>query len=312
MKRFIRLSAIVLAASLLACPQTDARGRNNNSGGQSGTEQHRVQNNNARHGGNRNTPNRDNKKYSPTNRPGHFGNNQAGHPGNNGYQPGSGNNGYRPGSGNNGRPTHPQYNYGANNRRPDAGYHNPGPGNHNRPHHGYGHHFTPGPPPPRPYFPAHPRPWYRPTPPVAWRPAPTWRPFSTILGITLGSAINFTINALVNSGYNVTGYNNSAVYVTNVPMLNMMWPDATLYYGNGGLCGSEFVYSTPGYNLSRYNSAYNSLIATYGYPVSVSNSNGVMTSTWWGTGNQFITLSFCSGLAGNGSTRFFTTLSFGN
>lgn len=293
MKRFIRPSVLILTISLLAGPQADARGRNNSSGNSSRTEQHKSHGSNSRQGNNRNL----------SNRPGNNGSGSSVRPGNSGH---------KPGTGNMGRPTHPQFNYGSGNRPGPGSYPQPKPGNHNRPHNGYGHNLKPGPPPPRPHFPAHHRPWFRPTPPPAWRPAPTWRPFSTILGVTLGSAINFTINALINSGYNVTGYDNSAVYVTNVPMLNMMWPDATLYYGNGGLCGSEFVYSTPVYNLNRYSSTYNSLIAAYGSPVSVSNSNGVMTSTWWGSGNQFIILSFSSGIAGNGSTRFFTTLSFGN
>lgn len=160
-------------------------------------------------------------------------------------------------------------------------------------------------------MPAH-RPWHRPTPPPSFRPAPGWRPFRSILGVALGSAINFSVNALVNAGYAISGYGSNAIYVTDAPMLGLMWPDATLYYGNGGLYASEFVYSTPGYSMSRYNSAYNSLIGTYGYPIEVSNTNGSIVSTWWGSDNQFIRLSFQSGIAGNGRLRYFTTLSFGN
>ncbi len=165
--------------------------------------------------------------------------------------------------------------------------------------------------PPRPMMPAN-RPWHRPTPPPSFRPAPGWRPFSSILGIALGSAINISINGLINAGYNVSGYGNDAVYVTDAPMLNMVWPDATLYYGNGGLYASEFVYSTPAYNLSRYNSAYRTLVRNYGTPIQSTNVGGSITSTWWGPGNQFIRLTFQSAIAGNGSNRFFTTLSFGN
>jgi hypothetical protein len=161
-------------------------------------------------------------------------------------------------------------------------------------------------------MPAH-RHWCRPTPPPpAWRPAPGWRPFNSILGIALGSAINFTINSLINNGYNVTGYGIDAVYIADASMLNMIWPDATLYYGNNGLYASEFVYSTAGYNLNRYNMAYNALVRSYGSPYRSSRSGGMISTSWWGPGNQFITLSFQSGIAGNGSNRFFTTLSFGN
>lgn len=202
-------------------------------------------------------------------------------------------------------------------------------GNHNRPgqqtrpgnNHNNGHKPTyrpPTPPPPpmrpphRPTMPAH-RPWQRPTPPPpAYRPAPGWRPFNTILGITLGSAINISINALQNNGYTVTGYGNDAVYISNANMLNMIWPDATLFYNNSGLYASEFVYSTPIFNMSRYNATYRSLVRNYGAPVSSTNVNGTVNTTWWGPGGQFINLSFQTAIAGNGTTRFFTTLSFGN
>ncbi|MDE6368339.1 MAG: hypothetical protein K2K94_03795, partial [Muribaculaceae bacterium] len=187
--------------------------------------------------------------------------------------------------------------------RPQQNHHNPN--------------FAHTPPPPmrpphRPNMPAH-RPWQPPTPPPPnFRPAPNWTPFNTILGVTLGSAINISINALINSGYNVTGYGNDAVYIANATMLNMLWPDATLFYNNGGLYASEFVYSTPIYNMSRYNTTYRALVRNYGNPISSNNVGGVITTTWWGPGGQFINLSFQNAIAGNGATRFFTTLSFGN
>lgn len=290
MKPIYRITALSIVCLALVNPQVDARGRNNNSGNQNRTEQSRQPNtqrpgNNGQRPGNNTKVPDNNKPSRPSNNGQHSGNTQPS------------------------RPNHPQFNYGSSqNQRPSD---NRRPHDYGRP--GGKHHFAPCPPPPRPHMPAAHRPWFRPTPPPAFRPAPTWRPFSTILGISLGSAVNFTVNSLINAGYAVTGYNNNAVYVTNVPMLNMLWPDATLYYGNrGGLCGSEFVYSTPAYNLNRYNAVYNSLVSAYGMPVNVSNANGVMTATWWGTGNQFISLSFTSGLAANGVTRFFTTLSFGN
>ena len=116
----------------------------------------------------------------------------------------------------------------------------------------------------------------------------------------------------MNSGYNVTGYGNDAVYVANASMLNMLWPDATLFYNNGGLYASEFVYSTPVYNMSRYNSTYRALVRNYGNPVSSTNNGGALTTTWWGPNGQFINLTFQNALSGDGSTRFYTTLSFGN
>lgn len=275
MRRFLQSVAIMLMCTALVCPTLEARGRNNTNN--STTEQRRPSNN--------------------ANRPGNNGSGQR--PGNNG-------NNNRPGgqhnNGNNrpnhnvtpSRPQHPQWNQ-TNRPRPGGG----------------NHHFNPGPPPPRPMMPIH-RPWHRPTPPPAYRPAPGWRPFGSILGVALGSAINFSVNALINSGYTVSGYGNDAIYVTNAPMLNMMWPDATLFYNNGGLYASEFVYSTPNYNMNRYYNTYNMLVRNYGAPIDVTNVNGLVSSTWWGTNNQFIRLTFQSGIAANGMTRFFTTLSFGN
>lgn len=277
MRRFLQSVAIMLMCTALVCPSIEARGRNNNgnNSNNTSTEQHRPANN-ARPGNN-----------GGANRPGN-----------------SGNNGHKPSTPNRpnhnvtpNRPQHPQWNHGSHVKpsRPVGGH----------------HHFTPGPPPPRPMMPAH-RPWHRPTPPPVYRPVPGWRPFSSILGVALGSAINFSINALINSGYTVSGYGNDAIYVTNASMLNMMWPDATLFYNNGGLYASEFVYSTPNYNMNRYYNTYNMLVRNYGAPIDVTNVNGLVSSTWWGTNNQFIRLTFQSGLAGNGMTRFFTTLSFGN
>lgn len=137
---------------------------------------------------------------------------------------------------------------------------------------------------------------------------------STILGITIGTALNVTLNALINQGYNVTGYANDAIYLADAMQLNMLWPNATLYYGtNGGLIGSEFFYSTPYYDINRYNLAYNHLYNAYGAPVSsVALAGGGVQTTWFGANGAYVQLQFNSGVAANGTTRFFTTLSFGN
>lgn len=228
------------------------------------------------------------------------------------------------------------------NQRPGGNYQRPGhnavqenfrPGNnwnHNNNRPGPGAPLPPTPPPPpggpgagpgpfqgprpiRPHMPPY-YGWYRPTPPPQWSPVYSWRPFQTILGVALGSTINFTINALINNGYAVTSYGNNDVFVSNVPMLNMIWPDAVLFYNNaGGLCGSRFVYSTPYYDQGRYNAAYASLLGGYGSPVSIQNtSGGGVEATWWGTGNQFIRLSYDAAYAQDGTLRYYTTLSFGN
>ena len=64
--------------------------------------------------------------------------------------------------------------------------------------------------------------------------------------------------------------------------------------------------------MNQYNMAYTSLTNAYGPPVSIQNLASGVEATWWGTGNQFIRLSYTSDYANNGYMRYFTTLSFGN
>ncbi|MDE6174480.1 MAG: hypothetical protein K2F88_02835, partial [Duncaniella sp.] len=213
---------------------------------------------------------------------------------------------HRPGVGSDHRP-----NIGnGNNHRPGVGNHRPG--NSHRP--GIGHHHAPRPPhmapPHRPYRPVMSRPHYRPMPPRGWRPAGRVPVIRGILGLTFGTAINLSLDYLLSSGYIVDGYTNDIVYLRNVSAMNYIWTDAALYYGNHGLDASSFYYSTPRYDLARYNNVYNSLIATYGMPVSINNTPGSMGATWFGGNNGYITLSFGSNTL-NGSLRYLTTLTFG-
>ncbi len=183
-------------------------------------------------------------------------------------------------------------------------HHRPQPPHHSYHHVHHGRPHRPNMPPPRPYR--------RPTPPPpAWRPH-AWRPFHSILGVAFGTAVNISINALLNSGYDVSGYGDNVVYLSNVPMLSMSWPVANLYYSNGGLYGSEFVYSTSRYSMSRYNTVYNSLLGVYGAPYSVQSlAGGGRRATWWGNDGQYITLNFGGDYTTGGGLRYFTTLSFG-
>lgn len=162
-------------------------------------------------------------------------------------------------------------------------------------------------PPHRPYRPVMVRPHYRPVPPPAWRPLRGVPPLRTILGLTFGSAIGVSLDYLLNSGYTVDGYGNDIVYLRNVPLMNFIWTDGALYYGQNGLDTSSFYYSTPGYDMSRYNGVYGALVNQYGAPVSVDRAGGMLTSTWFGGNNGFITLSFGAGQAG----RYMTTLTVG-
>lgn len=154
--------------------------------------------------------------------------------------------------------------------------------------------------------------YYRPTPPPSWRPVGPVPNFNSILGIALGTFFSNSINALFNSGYNVTGYTNNQVYLSNVNYCNVTWPNVTMYYRNGYLQGSLFSASSISYDPSRYNYVYSYLTSRYGLPVSSQNlSGGGMSCTWWGNGNSYLTLSFYPEYI-NGATRFFTTLSTGN
>lgn len=243
------------------------------------------------------------------------GNNGNGNNGNDGYRPG--NNGNRPGNNGN-RPGNNGYRPGDNNHVNRPGYH---PDNGHRPgvRPGYRPDHRPGyrPRPPyheawRPAMAPPPRPYFRPAPPPrAWRPTVVWPTFHTVLGVSFGTALNVSLNLLMNKGYTVDAYGNDCIYLSNVPMLNCYWPDATLYYGNNGLLSGSFIYSSGVYDMNRYNNVYSMLTANYGVPYQINNNGASISATWWG-GNQFITLSYNNAYANNGSLRYFTTLTFGN
>ena len=244
-------------------------------------------------------------------RPG--GNDRPGHGNDHGYRPGGGHDrpGDRPGGGIGHRPG------GGHDFRPDHGPgHGPGhrPGGHGfRPNGPYRPgHWRPQPRPPyRPFMPAY-RPWRPPVRPVGFRPYIGCPNIVSVLGVIFGTTINVTLDALYNNGYNIAGYMNNAIYLTNVSLMNVMWPNVTLSYSNGGLRGSEFTYSSPGYDMSRYNIIYNQLYRQYGQPVSTDASGASITTTWWGYDNGYIRLSFFPDYAYNGSSRYYTTLSIGN
>lgn len=337
--------AIAAICGALVAPQVEARG-NRPSHSQSGGSQGRG--NGGRSGGRANkssSPGNSNSSHARPGSPGggnHNGGNRPGsNPGHNsgrpdGNRPGNnGNNGnhngnHRPGSnpghnpgrpdgnrpGNNGnhngnnRPGHnpgrPGHDFGHGGNRPG---HNPGrPGDH-RP--GYGrpggpHHFAP--PPHRPHYA---RPWAPPRPPRGWRPGRVYPTFSTVLGITFGSAFDISLAYLLNNGYNVYSYGNNIVYLNNVNQLNLLWPDASLYYGSRGLDRGEFIYSTSYYDTMRYNEAYARLVAAYGAPVSTSYPSNGMQTCWFGNDGRFVTLQFLPTYGADGIMRYYTTLSFG-
>lgn len=290
---------------------------------------------NFRPGGNNNNSGR---PKEPGVRPGGNGNHNNNHQG---VRPPSGNNhnnqGMRPGNGhnrpdrhpgpgagpqNNHRPSAPQHPQPGHNWRPSAGNnnHRPGPGippphrpgNAHRPTppgHGM-HHGHWGPPPMRPHRPVV-RPWHRPVPPGGWRPRPSAPALSTILGITFGTALNLSLTTLVNNGYYIDGYANNTVYLRDVNSYNYLWPDATLYYSNGGMNRSEFLYSTPYPDPMRYNNLYNNFIGIYGAPVNYVNNGTSLSATWFAPNRGYITLQYAPQYALGGQLRYFTTLTLG-
>lgn len=148
------------------------------------------------------------------------------------------------------------------------------------------------------------RPHYRPTPPPQWRPRRGLPVVRGILGLTFGTTLGLSLDYLYNSGYTVDGYANDVVYLRNVNALNYIWTDAALYYGTNGFDASSFYYASPYYDMGRYNSVYNTLVATYGAPIS--RNNGV--ATWFGGNNGYITLSFGASNVAGGALRYLTTL----
>lgn len=322
MKRYLKtVCAFLMALSMAAFPITaqsnGGGGRQSHfSTGQSGNNGHKPRpsssNNGQTHGASRpgnsgqsgshsshnngSSNNRPNGNNKPEN---NSGQNRPGNKPGNGQRPGGNQNGHnKPNSRPNNKP-----NYG---NKPNVSH-----GNHNN--HGgsvHGWRPTPTPPPPSgghhnhhvPFF-GH---YHRPTPPPAWHPVAYGPSFGTILGVALGTAIDYSIRSLMNQGYNVTEYGNNSVYLSNVPQMNFYWPEAVLYYNNGALCGSSFTYPTTYSDMSRYNNLYVTFCRQYGNPINKVNHGGVISATWFGNGNRYVTLEFNSNY-----DYYYTTLSFG-
>lgn len=177
-----------------------------------------------------------------------------------------------------------------------AGNHSVKPaGNHNvkppvRPSHDNGNHFG------RYKYRNNWTPWMRPIPPRPVRPtvvhvhAPR---ISTVLGLAFGSLINAGVNALIGAGYNVVGTAANTIYLGNVNRYGVIWPEATIYYGDRGMNGALFQYGSRTPGLSQWETAYAQLCNEFGAPVESSYANGQRTVTWWGGYNTgYITLRY--------------------
>ncbi|MCM1162781.1 MAG: hypothetical protein NC339_00775 [Muribaculaceae bacterium] len=310
MKKLFRNLMLFMACACMAAPQALADRHRGAQSTPTRTERHSNSGSRGSSGrpglggGNNNNSNNNHKPGRPGNNGNHHNNNNR--PGNNGnHNPGNNGNHNpgRPGVGGNNRPGNPGK-PGHLGRPGQPGRPTPTPPSAHRP-------GRPRPsamqPPHRPYRPAIVRPHYRPTPPPSWRPRRGLPVIRGILGLTFGTALGISLDYLYNNGYAVDGYTNDIVYLRNVPALNLVWTDGALYYGPTGLDASTFYYTSPVRDLTRYNQCYNSLVATYGVPVSVNNVGATLSSTWFGGNNGYITLSF--GVQNTG--RFLTSLTFG-
>lgn len=336
--------AAIALAMMLSAHSADAQRHNGASRGKEKTEQTRKSSNSSRPGrtdrGSSDSTNRNQqtrpssqkkKEDKATTRPGRNQkvtgnqNNNNNRPSNNGYRPGNNNNnnnnnnrpnnnGYRPGNtnpGNHKPNVRPPYNQTPNHSPAAAPAPTPKPTPTRHPVALRQSALRPSMivPPVRPYRPPV-RPWRRPTPPPAWRP---WHgpSLAGILGLTFGTAIGVSLDYLYGNNYFVDGYSDDVVYLRNVNEMNYVWPDATLYYGPGGLTGSQFSYSTTYRDMTRYNNLYMQLVNRYGRPVGYTSVGGTLDATWFGPDNGFIRLQFNAMNPGSG-TRFYTTLEFGN
>ena len=207
-----------------------------------------------------------------------------------------------------------------NDRGHDGGnHHGYGPsdrGGHSRPYnyndHPHRDHFSwshshhnwsrPLPPPPRPYRPA-PLRYYRPVIPAHYRPYYGAPVIDRILGLMFGTYYDMSLDYLYTNGYYIDGYQDNIIYLRDVRMLNLLWPDVMLSYDGGRLANAQFVYATTYRDHARYNRLYHDLSAVYGPPISVESG----MATWFG-GNTtgYVTLSM-----GTDYGRYYTTLSIG-
>ena len=329
MKRLIRIFVIALVSIAMMVPPIEAQSRTTgNRNERSHSTQNSRPNNSGRPSNSSGRPGNNNNGHRPGNNGGNNGhrpgNNNPGRPGNNnnGHRPGNngGSNGHRPGNNNPGRPGnnnngHRPGNNGHNPGRPGHGGYNPGrphrPGGDYRPNRpNRPHRPTVIVPPHRPHRPPM-RPWSRPVPPPSWRPRPAAPVIASILGITFGTAINMSLDYLINRGYTIDGYGNDAVYLRDVNEMSYYWPDATLYYGAGGLARSEFLYSTSYPDPMRYNSLYTMFNRTYGPPINIVRTGGVLSATWFAPNRGYVTIDYRSQYSLGGDLRYFTTLTFG-
>jgi hypothetical protein len=124
-----------------------------------------------------------------------------------------------------------------------------------------------------------------------------------ILGLVFGTLYNASLDYLYYNGYYIDGYADGIIYLRDVPMLNLYWPDVMLNYEYNKLINAQFVYYSSYYDTSRYNRVYRSLHRVYGAPV----YRDGMTVSWYGGGSTgYVTLTMI-----NDHGDYYTTMSIG-
>ena len=148
--------------------------------------------------------------------------------------------------------------------------------------------------------------WAKPIRPSVryWRPSTIWvyRPIVTVnissyssyptiggvLGLEWGTSFGNALNYLYYNGYEIDGFMDNIVYLTDVELLDYDWDDVMMQFdGNDNLDYVEFSSWSNTYDTSRFYSLYNYLCSLFGSPVSYSNS---MYSWYGGDGIGFVNL----------------------
>jgi hypothetical protein len=168
----------------------------------------------------------------------------------------------------------------------------------------YSHHnwSRPLPPPARAHRPA-PLMWRRPVIPAGWRPYASAPVIDRILGIMFGTLYEASLQHLYYNGYYIDGYADNIIYLRDVSMINLYWPDVMLSYEYGKLANAQFIYHSSYYDRARFDRAYRSLCRIYGPPVFQDG----MTISWYGGNNTgWVTLTMSDSYG-----EYYTTMSIG-
>ena len=139
--------------------------------------------------------------------------------------------------------------------------------------------------------------------PVGWHPYAGAPVIDRILGLMFGTLYDISLDHLYYNGYYIDGYADNIIYLRDVSMLNLYWPDVMLNYEYGKLVNAQFIYHSSYYDRVRFDRAYYSLCRIYGSPV----FDDGMTASWYG-GNStgWVTLSLSSSYG-----DYYTTMSIG-